>query len=111
MHVRPYHLTGWRRGTRTIGGSVRCVEGPGVGGMAFGIRAPTVVLWGGVDPSGVLWIVDERVVVGADLVAGVKVFQPLRMRWAAGAVDASDGGWLVHTSDHSRRSSRTLGFA
>jgi len=38
-----------------------------VGGMDFGIRAPTVVLWGGVDPSGVLWIVDERVVSGQTL--------------------------------------------
>lgn len=38
-----------------------------VGGMDFGIRAPTVVLWGGVDPSGVLWIVDERVEAGRTL--------------------------------------------
>ncbi len=38
-----------------------------VGGMDFGIRAPTVVLWGGVDPSGVLWICDERVVSGVTL--------------------------------------------
>ncbi len=38
-----------------------------VGGMDFGIRSPTVVLWGGVDPAGVLWIVDERVVCGVTL--------------------------------------------
>jgi hypothetical protein len=30
--------------------------------MDFGYRAPTVVLWGAVDPHGVVWIVDERVV-------------------------------------------------
>jgi hypothetical protein len=33
-----------------------------IGGMDFGYRAPTVVLWGAVDPHGVVWIVDERVV-------------------------------------------------
>lgn len=33
-----------------------------VGGIDFGYRAPTVVLWGAVDAHGVLWIVDERVV-------------------------------------------------
>ncbi|MFG0306402.1 MAG: hypothetical protein ACF8Q5_09335 [Phycisphaerales bacterium JB040] len=30
----------------------------------FGIRAPTVVLWAGVDPAGVVWVCDERSVAG-----------------------------------------------
>ena len=38
-----------------------------VGGMDFGIRSPTVVLWGGLDPAGALWIVDERVESGVVL--------------------------------------------
>ena len=33
-------------------------------GMDFGFRAPTAVLWAGVDPKGVLWVYDERVVAG-----------------------------------------------
>lgn len=33
-----------------------------VGGMDFGFRAPTVVLWACVDSAGALWIVDEHVV-------------------------------------------------
>ncbi|MFT5423461.1 MAG: hypothetical protein ACI89L_001238 [Phycisphaerales bacterium] len=33
-------------------------------GMDFGFRAPTAVLWAGVDPAGVLWVYDERVVAG-----------------------------------------------
>jgi len=44
-------------------------------GMDFGIRAPTVVLWGALDERGILWIVDERVVEGAvidDHVAAIK---------------------------------------
>ncbi|MEL7472757.1 MAG: hypothetical protein AAGK04_05505 [Planctomycetota bacterium] len=32
-----------------------------LGGMDFGFRSPTVVLWACVDESGVLWVVDERV--------------------------------------------------
>ncbi|MEZ6319176.1 MAG: hypothetical protein R3B49_10575 [Phycisphaerales bacterium] len=38
-----------------------------IGGVDFGIRAPTVVLWGAVDVQGVLRIVDERVVAGETL--------------------------------------------
>jgi hypothetical protein len=38
-----------------------------VGGMDFGYRAPTVVLYGAVDDAGTLWIVDERVVAGSVL--------------------------------------------
>lgn len=33
-------------------------------GMDFGFRAPTAVLWAGVDPGGTLWVYDERVVAG-----------------------------------------------
>lgn len=36
-------------------------------GVDFGFRAPTVVLWAGVDPRGVLWVYDERCVAGAVL--------------------------------------------
>lgn len=35
-------------------------EGRWVGGMDFGYRAPTVVLWGKVDQRGTLWIDQER---------------------------------------------------
>lgn len=35
-----------------------------IGGMDFGIRAPTVVVWGVEDVNGSLWIVDERVKTG-----------------------------------------------
>lgn len=31
-----------------------------VGGMDFGYRAPTVVLWAGLDPEGTLWVLSER---------------------------------------------------
>jgi hypothetical protein len=30
-----------------------------IGGMDFGIRSPTVVLWGGVDADGVVWVTHE----------------------------------------------------
>lgn len=35
------------------------------GGMDFGMRAPTVVVWGALDAEGVLWIVDEYSRAGA----------------------------------------------
>ncbi|RMH12703.1 MAG: hypothetical protein D6695_05875 [Planctomycetota bacterium] len=38
-----------------------------IGGMDFGIRAPTVVLWARVDPDGVLYVVDERAQSGVVL--------------------------------------------
>lgn len=38
-----------------------------VGGMDFGIRAPTVILWAAVDAEGVLWVVDERAEAGQTL--------------------------------------------
>lgn len=38
-----------------------------VGGVDFGIRAPTVVLWGALDDADILRIVDERVVSGETL--------------------------------------------
>ena len=46
-----------------------------IGGMDFGFRAPTVVLWAAVDPAGVLRVFDERVVAGEVLqthVAAIK---------------------------------------
>lgn len=42
-----------------------------IGGMDFGIRAPTVVLWGAVDASGVVRVVGERVVAGEPIGAHV----------------------------------------
>jgi len=38
-----------------------------IGGMDFGIRAPTVVLWARLDPDGVLTVVDERSEAGVIL--------------------------------------------
>ncbi|MEQ8770297.1 MAG: hypothetical protein RIB60_07290 [Phycisphaerales bacterium] len=38
-----------------------------IGGMDFGIRAPTVVLWAAADESGVVRVLDERVVAGVTL--------------------------------------------
>lgn len=63
-----------------------------VGGMDFGIRAPTVVLWGGVDPSGVLWIVDERIEAGVVLgehVAAIKAAPWPALGWIG--VDPAGG--------------------
>ncbi len=56
-----------------------------IGGVDFGIRAPTVVLWGAVDGSGVVRVVGERVVAGEAIGAhidtirrgGVGPFAPL----------------------------------
>ncbi|MEZ6242705.1 MAG: hypothetical protein R3B57_06640 [Phycisphaerales bacterium] len=52
-----------------------------VGGMDFGIRSPTVVLWAGLDPSGVLWVVDERVEAGQTLGTHVEAIKTAP--WAA----------------------------
>lgn len=52
-----------------------------VGGMDFGIRSPTVVLWAGLDPSGVLWVVDERVESGLTLGTHVEAIRS--SRWPA----------------------------
>lgn len=38
-----------------------------IGGMDFGIRAPTVVLWARLDPDGVVTVVDERAEAGVIL--------------------------------------------
>ena len=43
-----------------------------LGGMDFGFRAPTVVLWAALDAGGVLWVVDERHVAGAVLAEHVE---------------------------------------
>ncbi len=55
-------LPEFQTGLHVVGGLPSEREGwVWVGGMDFGIRSPTVVLWAGLDPSGVLWVVDERV--------------------------------------------------
>ncbi len=43
-----------------------------IGGMDFGYRAPTVILWAAVDTANVLWIVGEHVVSGAILDEHIK---------------------------------------
>jgi hypothetical protein len=50
-----------------------------IGGMDFGFRAPTVILFGAVDASGVLRIVDERVERAATLDAHIDAM--LGSRW------------------------------
>jgi len=54
-----------------------------IGGMDFGYRAPTVVLWGAVE-GGVLWVVDERVVAGVVLdehVRAIRAAPHPELRW------------------------------
>ena len=46
-----------------------------IGGMDFGIRAPTVVLWAAVDGSGVVRVVGERVVSGEAIAAHVEAIR------------------------------------
>ncbi len=63
-------------GAHVVGGLPESREGwLWVGGMDFGIRAPTVVLWAGLDPSGVLWVVDERVEAGMVLAQHVEAIK------------------------------------
>lgn len=42
-----------------------------IGGMDFGMRSPTVVVWGALDDHDVLWIVDEHVESGLTLAAHI----------------------------------------
>lgn len=54
------------------------------GGMDFGMRAPTVVLWAAVDGEGVVWVVDEYSRAGALLdehIAAMKARPWPRPRW------------------------------
>jgi hypothetical protein len=44
-------------------------------GMDFGFRAPTAILWGVVDPEGVLWIVDERILTQVTLEEHIEAIQ------------------------------------
>lgn len=53
--------------THVLQDSPAALAGVWVGGMDFGFRAPTVVLWGVVDDRGVLTVVDERVASGVVL--------------------------------------------
>lgn len=46
-----------------------------IGGMDFGIRAPTVVLWAHVDESGVLRVLGERVVAGEVIASHVEAIR------------------------------------
>ncbi|MCA9277710.1 MAG: hypothetical protein H6815_02880 [Phycisphaeraceae bacterium] len=63
-----------------------------IGGMDFGMRSPTVVLWGGLDEDDVLWIVDEHVESGLTLSAHIEAMhaRPLpAMAWIG--VDPAGG--------------------
>lgn len=54
------------------------------GGMDFGMRAPTVVLWAALDAEGVLWVVDEYSRAGAlleDHIAAMKARARPRPKW------------------------------
>lgn len=46
-----------------------------IGGMDFGIRAPTVVLWGAVDAGGVVRVVGERVVAGEAIASHIEAIR------------------------------------
>lgn len=50
-----------------------------IGGMDFGIRAPTVVLWARVDPDGRIFVVDERIASG--IIVGEHARAVLEARW------------------------------
>ncbi|GMV25893.1 MAG: hypothetical protein AMXMBFR58_19240 [Phycisphaerae bacterium] len=69
-----------------------------VGGMDFGMRSPTVVLWGMLDEKGVLWIAHERSVSGAvldDHIDAMLAPQRPRLRWVA--VDPSGCSVNAHS--------------
>jgi hypothetical protein len=80
-------------------------EGPWVGGMDFGFRADTVILWGRVDSAGVLRICHEytrrRVVVERHIEAILDGSRP-RPEWLA--VDIAG----LHANDHTGTSSVQL---
>ncbi|MCC6675621.1 MAG: hypothetical protein IT436_00630 [Phycisphaerales bacterium] len=85
--------TPWAEGERGVSGVVW------YGGMDFGMRAPTVVLWGAVDGDGVLWIVDEYSRAGAlldDHIAAMKARPWPKPRWIgvdpAGAAKSEQTG-------------------
>ncbi len=79
-----------------------------IGGMDFGTRSPTVVLWGQVDNAGVLWIVREYVKRGATLARhmdamsgpGSPVFQWLAVDPAGNAVEGTSGSSHVNELCH-----------
>lgn len=57
-------LPEFERARHVVGSFDSGSAGVWIGGMDFGIRAPTVLLWGAIDEGGVLRIVGERVVAG-----------------------------------------------
>ncbi len=76
-----------------------------VGGMDFGYRAPTAILWGMVDPAGTLWIDRERVVSQVVLQEHIDAINdPASPRLAWLAVDPAGG----QTSSQSGASSIDL---
>lgn len=78
----PWEVGAESSGGRGIAGSAPRLEW--YGGMDFGTRAATVVLWAAVDGEGVLWVVDEYVkedaLLGEHLAAMKKRAWP-KVRW------------------------------
>lgn len=69
-----------------------------IGGMDFGIRSPTVVLWACVDSRGVMTVVDERVVRDEPLRAHVEAIRSSswpELRWLG--VDPAGHGRALQT--------------
>lgn len=80
LSLRPrrsdYVLAEFEVGVHVFDGAVPVSPGmQWVGGMDFGIRSPSVVLWGVVDLVGVLRVVGERVVAGEPLGSHVEAIK------------------------------------
>jgi hypothetical protein len=68
------------------------IEGKWIGGMDFGFRAPTVVLWAMLDPDGVVWVDQEWSMAGELMRRHVEELQsPTRPRLEWIAVDIAGG--------------------
>ena len=72
-----------------------------IGGMDFGIRAPTVVLWAGLDSGGVVRVAHERVVAGAVLAAHVEAIR------SGGDVGMPEPTWIGVDPAGRQRSDQT----
>lgn len=82
-----------------------------VAGMDFGICSPTVILWGGIDRAGVLWILDERSVAGEVLRAHVEALEQHelgRPEWIG--VDPAGEQLNAHTGESTVDMMRRRGF-
>jgi hypothetical protein len=83
-----------------------------LGGMDFGFRAPTVVLWAVLDAAGVLWIVDERVVAGVVLAQHVDAI--VKSEWPRPAwigVDPAGNAASDHTGESATGVLKKAGLA